>query len=382
MTATKAVIAHLTTLHPRWDPRIRLKEVASLARALDADVRLYVQDGQGDEVDPGGYRIIDIGPRSPSRLSGMIKGGLRMIAAVRRARPDVVHFHDPELLPWALLLRLSGTKVVYDVHEDLPRLIRHSPAFPAWLRPLLPIPASVFEWVGARLLSAQVAATPDIAARFPSRKTVLVQNHALIGELHAPMQVPMRERPQEFAYIGGISLGRGILQMLDAITQVPEPAKLAIAGWFAKTREQELAEACPGWRRVRALGIKSRDEIAELLSRARAGLVLFQPLPNNIAGRPIKLFEYMSAGLPVIASDYPRWREIVDGAGCGLLVDPEDPAAIAHAMQWMLDHPDEAQAMGERGRRTVLERYSWESEATKLVDLYTSRLVPAAARVA
>jgi glycosyltransferase involved in cell wall biosynthesis len=83
----------------------------------------------------------------------------------------------------------------------------------------------------------------------------------------------------------------------------------------------------------------------------------------------------MSAGLPVIASDYPRWREIVDDAGCGLLVDPTDPAAIAAAMQWILDHPEEAEAMGERGRRAILDRYSWDREADKLIELYAT-LIP------
>jgi len=107
------------------------------------------------------------------------------------------------------------------------------------------------------------------------------------------------------------------------------------------------------------------------MARARAGLVLFQPLPNNVAGRPNKLFEYMSAGIPVIASDYPGWRAIVDGARCGLLVDPQSPGAIADAMQWILDHPDEAEAMGRRGYEAIRDRYSWDREAEKLMALYS-----------
>ena len=380
MTAELPVIAHFTTLHPRWDPRIRLKEVATLSRHLDADVRLFVQDGEGDEVDPAGYRIVDTGPRERTRLIGMLRGGLRMIAAVRRARPHVAHFHDPELMPWALLLRLSGTKVIYDVHEDLPRQIRHSPAFPAWVRPLLPWGATAFEWIGTRFLSGQVAATPDIAERFPARSTVLVQNHPLIGELHIADPVPMRDRPLELAYIGGLSPGRGLSQLLDAIQRVPQPTKIAFAGWFSNDRDSEVAHSHPGWSRVRDLGMRSRSEVAELLGKTRAGLVLFQPLPNNIAGRPMKLFEYMSAGLPVIASDFPRWREIVDGAGCGLLVDPRDPQAIAQAMQWFADNPEEAGEMGKRGHKSILERYSWDAEAERLVDFYRRRLLGKAAK--
>ena len=82
----------------------------------------------------------------------------------------------------------------------------------------------------------------------------------------------------------------------------------------------------------------------------------------------------MAAGLPLIASDFPLWRQIVDRVGCGLLVDPLDPAAIADAIQWVLDNPEEAQAMGERGRLAIQERYNWTIEGAKLIELYERRL--------
>ena len=82
----------------------------------------------------------------------------------------------------------------------------------------------------------------------------------------------------------------------------------------------------------------------------------------------------MAASLPVIASDFPLWRQIVDGAGCGLLVDPLDPKAIAGAIQWLLDNPHEAEAMGRRGRQAVATEYNWDRETRKLVALYNRML--------
>ena len=102
----------------------------------------------------------------------------------------------------------------------------------------------------------------------------------------------------------------------------------------------------------------------------RCGLVLFRPAPNHLEAQPNKLFEYMSAGLPVIASDFPAWRELVEGTGAGLLVDPDDPQAIAHAIAWILRHPAEAEQMGRRGREAVYRDFNWDREAEKLAACY------------
>jgi glycosyltransferase involved in cell wall biosynthesis len=106
-----------------------------------------------------------------------------------------------------------------------------------------------------------------------------------------------------------------------------------------------------------------------MFARARAGLVVLHPAPNHVNGRPNKLFEYMSAGLAVIASHFPLWREIVEDARCGICVDPLDASAIAGAMRRLADG-DEAAEMGRRGREAVQSRFNWDSEAPKLLDLY------------
>lgn len=366
------LLIHMTTVHRRDDARIRLKEVATLARAFDAEVRLYVQDGEGDETVPEGYSIVDTGPRR-ARLARMTRGAWQMIRAVRRARPAVAHFHDPELLPWAILLRLSGIKVVYDVHEDVPRQIQHNTRINPLVRRALSPLVSLVEWCAARLLTAVVTATPEIAARFPARKTVVVANYPMIEEFAEPGQQPMVERDRVFVYIGGLTRIRGLFSMAEAIERLGEPgACLQLAGDFVAEEERAALAASPGWKLVRYEGWVNRAEVGEILSTARAGLVTLLPIRNYIDARPIKLFEYMAAGLPVIASDFPRWRDIVEGSRCGILVDPTDADAIASAMRWILDHPDEAHEMGMRGRQAVLDQYNWNSQAENLVTLYRS----------
>jgi glycosyltransferase involved in cell wall biosynthesis len=369
------MIIHFTTVHPRDDSRIRSKQVDTLAKTLSEEVALYVQDGLGDEIDSkSGYRIVDTGPKL-SRIPRITKGGWRMISAVRRAKPTVAHFHDPELLPWALLLRLWGIKVVYDVHEDVPQQVSRNPVLPGWAKVVLPPFVTLVEWIGARLINGIVATSPTIANRFPAHKTVLVRNFPLLDELHAPAPTPMAERAPEFTYIGSISEDRNIYRMMEAVARVPGgQARLRLAGGFASAETQRRAEQMPEWSSVRFEGWVSREGVANILADGRAGLVVLKPVPHEMLTLPIKLFEYMAAGMPVISSDFPVWREIVDEARCGLLIDPLRTEELVRAMQAILGDPAEAQAMGARGRKAVVEKYNWDREAQTLLKLYRERL--------
>ena len=363
---------HFTTVHPRSDTRIGVKETASLAEGMGGGVTLYVQDGKGPERDEiSGFEVVDTGPPPQGRVRRMVLGAWRIYRAVRAARPRVAHFHDPELIPVGLALKLSGIKVVYDVHEDLPRQIFGKHWISPWLRRPVAWGAEAFEWLAGHAFDGVVAATPTIARRFPDHKTVTVQNFPILAELVAPDPVQYADRPPHFAYVGGITGIRGSREMVVAVGGVAEPeCRLQLAGGFSPTNHGDELEALPGWERVVFHGWASRPEVAAILGNVRAGLVVLHPTENYLDAYPVKMFEYMAAGLPVVASDFPLWREIVDGAGCGLLVDPLDPRAIANAMQWLLDHPNEAEAMGRRGREAVERQYNWTPEAEKLLALY------------
>ena len=366
----KNAIIHLTTVHPRNDPRIRVKEIESLAERFGA-VTLVVFDGKGNETQ-GAITTLDLGTPPALRLQRMLSGNLRAFRAVRRDRSQVVHFHDPELIPVSILLRLLGHRVIYDVHEDVPRQVLEKNWLPVWIRRPVSLAVEALEWMTGHLFSGVVVTTPTIGVRFPQQKTTLVQNFPLLLELVAATPMPYNERPLHVAYVGVVTENRGAREMVQSLALLPEAGdiRLCLAGNFWPESLQRDLETLPGWTRVDFRGWASRPQVADILGQVRAGLVVLHPIKNYQDAFPVKMFEYMAAGLPVIASDFPLLRQIVEGAGCGLLVDPLKPQAIADAIQWVLDFPEEACAMGQRGRQAVENRYNWAAEAEKLINLY------------
>lgn len=360
-------IAHLTSAHSPLDVRIFHKECRTLA-AAGYEVVLLVPADRDEMVD--GVQIRSL-PAFKTRRQRLMSA---MGAIFRRAvaeDADVYHFHDPELIPVGMLLKLQKKKVVYDVHEDLPKQILAKPWISPALRPAVSRVALCAELVGAWRFDRIVTATPSIAEHFPAEKTVTVQNFPIIEALSLCNPMPYEHRPPLLAYVGVMSEIRGIRQMVQSMEWVGSAcARLALAGTFSPPQLEAALEAVPGWTHVDWLGQQSRAQVADLLDRARAGLVLFHPVPNHVEAYPNKLFEYMSVGIPVIASDFPLWREIISDAQCGLVVDPMEPRAIAEAARWILEHPLEAKAMGERGREAVQGRFNWDEQAKRLLGVY------------
>lgn len=379
---TTSVLVHLTTVHPRDDVRIYQKEVRSLARHFDADLVLIVADGKGNVTD-GDMRILDVGPRSPSRLTRALRGSVRAFRQIRslESRPDIIHFHDPELIPLGMILSWLGYRLIYDVHEDLPRDIMSKTWIPSTIRSLVGKIAALVEHAAALTFDGISAATPTIAVRFPAPKTAVVRNFPILSELDALSAEVYDERPLHFVYVGGLAEIRGAKEMVNAIAQFDRSnALLKLAGVFQPPELAFDLARMSGWERTEYVGWKDRNGVAELLTSARAGLVLLHPLINYVDALPVKMFEYMAAGLPVIASDFPLWRKIIDSSGCGLLVDPFDSKAVAAAMEWIIENPAEAEHMGRRGRQAIEETYNWDIEARALFRLYRDILPSLALR--
>jgi len=360
-------ICHLSSAHQAGDIRIVRKEARSAVRAGH---RVSVAIRGQIPADCASVHHVELIPPKGGRLGRFMLLGWQAYRAALRQNASIYQFHDPDLLPYALLLRVVGKRVIYDVHEDVPRDILSKEWIPVALRHPVAAVFEVFEDFAARRMSAVIAATPFIGERFRgiNPSTVTVNNYPFLEELTPPADTLGSER-SGFCYVGGISAIRSAVEMVDAAELARH--RLMIAGQIETQALQVALQARQGWKYVDYLGTLGRADVASLLARSIAGLVLFHPEPNHINAQPNKLFEYMSAGLPVIASHFPMWRRIVEDYDCGLCVNPQDPQAIAAAMIMLATHPERARQMGMNGRSAVMAKFNWEQEQHVLLDVYS-----------
>lgn len=367
-------VAVLTTVHPPTDTRIFHKQVVSLVKA-GYQVTYFARYIPGVEADlrQRGIRYEPL--YNPSKRIGRLLAWFQLIQRLRIGNYDIWHFHDPELLPLLVLARSAfapHVRLIYDVHEDVPSQIKLKLYIPTWLRwPTAVIADSIEHW-GMPRCDRVITVTDAIQRRcntFTSN-TLIVRNYPIIEESIPPHKLPVAERILRVIYTGGMTEARGIREIVRAMDLLHDlPIDLYLLGlFFPATFEAEICEN--SGTNVHIVSQVPFVQVHGYLEQSDIGIVCFHPSPNHVEAMPNKLFEYMEAGLPVIASEFPLWREIIEGVGCGLLVDPCNPQAIADAIRQLATDPELRARMGQAGAAAVRERYSWRSEEQTLLNMY------------
>lgn len=370
----KPVVLHVSSVHYPFDTRIFVKECASLSNA-GYEVHLIAQHEKDEEVNGIQVHALPLEAAKSDRLTSIIPALISKVSEFPAG--SIVHFHDPELIPVGWLFRLKGYKVVYDIHEHYPADMLTKDWLPGWAQFLFSKLMYLLEWSADRFFNGIVTVVPPVSKRFRHATHVEISNYPLLDERYYNEEGRDHEERQSAAiYIGDMTYRRGIIEMVQAMeilntdSEGKDPVPLILGGRFSPPEIEEPVKAMEGWEYCDFIGWQTMEDIWKRLHSVSVGLVTLQPVPSHLLLLPVKMFEYMAAGLPVIASDFPMFREIIEKEKCGLLVDPEKPEEIAQAIRWVLDHPEEAAEMGARGKKAVLEKYTWSVEEKELLAFY------------
>jgi len=368
----KTKVCMLTSVHQVFDGRIFYRESKTLLNA-GYNVILIAKHDKNEIIDS--IEIIAL-PKPKNRFFRIFGTTLRIFFLAKKLKADVYHFHDPELILVGILLKFfTRKKIIYDVHEHYPNYILHKHWIPKFLR-LISSKLFIFlENISVPLFDFVVYTTPVVGNRYKKMKVLTEQI-----ENYPPIELSKnfkRYNKKYIIYLGGVTKIRGICELLKAFNIVIKKYsdwKLFLVG---KITPESLVKEIDNL--IYNLNIKENIKFVSWVpyekkemysSQATIGIITYLPFANNMSCLPNKLFEYMSVGLPIVASNFQLYKEIIEVNKCGITVDPTNPKEIAKAIEYLIEHPKEAKKMGENGMKAIKEKFNWEKESKKLLEVY------------
>jgi glycosyltransferase involved in cell wall biosynthesis len=288
---------------------------------------------------------------------------------------DFFMFYSPEFIPWALPLgRRTGRPVIFDCMEDFEGYVHSRRGIPDAVRSPFALAVRSVLLSSARRLDALTVADTGTGEYYSrhARRVVTIHNFPSLSYFPGDLSTT-----PEFDVVFHGVLSRHDLKRFLAIDQ-----ELVKRGrhvkWYLVGRmvEREWFEGCldatGAAARFHTAGPFPHDRIAEEIARARIGLVALPDYAKFRLNIPQKIFEYMAMQMPFVVSDLPPVRPFVGNNETGILADPNDIASYAEAIIRLLDDEDLYARMARTGREHFEERYNWEQESRKLLELYAS----------
>lgn len=366
-------ICMLTTGHNALDDRIFFKEACSLKKVYN-DITIIAPD-KNKKYSEQGINIIGI--KEPNSLMDRFKIIDELIEEAIKAQADVYHFHDYEILFKILKIKkyLPNAKIIYDAHEYYPDMIRMSRKFPKFVKPILGLMVDKFEVRVAKKVDFIITADDAVKERFKKyvNNVDVVYN---FSEFNFNNNVELNKE-YDVLYQGGITLERGVLEVVKAINIVKDEikdVKMIFVGPFNDKTGKELVSKYIKENKLENniifTGKVSHKEVETYIRKSKIGVVTLLPYPKYFKNIPIKQFEYMSCGIPVIGSDLPPIKKFIKSYNSGIIVDPTNPVAISEAIVKLLKDNNLREELGRNGIKAVKEAYNWGNMESKLYEIY------------
>lgn len=365
-------IAHLSSVHPRYDTRIFLKLCKSLVKQ-NYKVFFIVADGKGNEFK-NKISIVDIGILSSGRFSRMTKTVNRIFEKGLELDCDLYHLHDPELIPIGLKLKKLGKKVIFDVHENIAFQILDKNYIPRFLRKLIAIIFRIYEINSLKKFDALILAENSYLKNYISlNKRIEIILNLPDHKLLKNFQKTNRDKMEIF-HIGNITNARGFDKIIDALNILKKKIPNFFLHYVGNYTEELInsVDLNDINKNIKFYGQKSLLDGLEYSKNSIVGISILKPLKNYQTSYSTKVFEYMAIGLPVITSNFKIYKDIIEKYDCGICVDPNNPKEIANALEIVMKNPSKAMRMGLNGIKAINEKFKWELEEKKLLRLYES----------
>lgn len=374
-------IVHITSMHDWNDDRIYQRACVGLAR-MGHEVHLVamkMKDSDQESFTQMGVTIHLVNKRAGVKRRWHTSKEVMRKAALLKA--EVYQFHDPDLLPhMSYLLRLSPKPViVYDIHEN------YAGRFQNW-----GLPAFLGRWFRSyekraiNKISGYTVVSASMKELFKGvvPPVEITRNSTDIERLR-DIQLPARNAAPETQVVitsGTHSHARNCLQTVQALPELKQlgyTPTFQFVGRYIQGIEHELqsqANADQTAEQLQLDGMAPWEENFQRIATAYCGCVFYADNPNNRVGIPNRLFEYMFCGIPVIVSNFPELKGVVEDAQCGVVVNSEDPKEIAKGLAALLKDPSAAAAMGKRGKEAMEHTYGYHVDLQRLEAFYLQLL--------
>lgn len=362
-------VVHLTTGHPASDIRIFYKQCSTLR--LTGYKVILVAPHKKDEIVNGVF--IKAIPVPKNLFTRLLYTTWKVFIAGLKENAYIYHLHDPELLLYGQLLRVIGKQVIYDMHENMPKTILTKQSVYPCLRGLL---SKTYKYL-ERLLLTKLRVI--FAEKSYYKDYAWVKSHTTIlnmPKIDSLVTIKKNKYSEPtIGYIGSVTAQRGsdtTLSILHALKNKGKAVKWQCVGQLTVDHKNYLTNLAEKYKLqgIYFHGYRSPEDGWEIIAGCHIGIALLKPIPNYLESYPTKIFEYMALGLPVITSDFPLYKEIVENSGCGFCINPDDYEAAANIIDWLITNPQKCKEIGERGYKAVIERYNWDAESKKLLKFY------------
>lgn len=364
-------VCHVSSAHNVFDDRIFFKESSSLAHFFDVHI---IAIGEKNEVS-NNVTIHSLS-KSSSRFNRFFLLQIKLIMKSLKVNAKVYHFHDPDLILFGLFQKLLGKKVIYDMHE----LVYYQINDKEWLgnkfiKKMVSSCYLLFEKIGVwcfdKVILAEDGYWTYVHQNYKKHidKFIPIRNFSIYELIKNanPATNFNKEDKKIIVYAGGLSKIRGIYEIIQAVQSIDNVVFLTLGSW--ESDEYKLrCEQVDINKKMHYIGLVKMDKVYSYLKISDIGIANLYHKPNYLTSLPIKAFEYMASGLPIIMSDFPYWIETFNQ--CALFVNPLDPNDIKSKIEHLLNDTKFKNQLADAGKKIVLEKYTWEEESKNLLKLY------------